>query len=88
MYWNKADYVKTLDKALTVREDHKSLDYYKVGDSEYMTLANIIGNIWYFDVTGYDEASILQTIANVIAGKRPHNLITDTTRLMSIAKGR
>ena len=86
MYWNKADYVDELNRVLKAKADHKALNYYKVDDSEYMTLADIIGHIWYFDITGYDEARILQTVASVIAGISPHNLITDTARLMSIAK--
>ena len=86
MYWNKADFVKELNKVLGAREDHKALNYHKNKSGEYLTLSNIIGNIWYFDVTDYDEARILQTIATVIAGKSPKNLITDTARLMSIAK--
>ena len=86
MYWNKADFVQALDKVLCAREDHKALNYHKTNDGEYLTLSNIIGNIWYFNVTEYDEARILHTVALVEAGKRPHNLITDTAVLMNIAK--
>ena len=86
MYWSKADYVGELNKVLKAKADHKALNYYKNDNGEYMTLSDIIGHIWYFDVTGYDEARLLQTVASVIAGKRPHNLITDTAKLMSIAK--
>lgn len=86
IYWNKADYIKVLNDALLAREDHKALNYYTTVSGEYMTLSNIIGNVWYFNISGYDEARILHTIALVEAGERPNNLITDTAELMMIAK--
>lgn len=87
MYWNKADFVKELDAVLGVKDDHKELKYYKRNDGEWLTLSDIIGHIWYFDITGYDEARILQTVADVVAGHKPKNLIEDTSKLMCIAKG-
>lgn len=86
MYWTKTAYVQELDKVLRVREDHKALIYQKNKDGEYITLSDVIGNVWYFDVTNYDESRILQTIVTVLAGAKPCNLITDTARLMGIAK--
>lgn len=86
MYWNKADYVQALDEVLCAREDHKKLSYYKTNEGEYLTLSNIIGNVWYFNITNYDEARILHTVALIEAGRKPNNLITDTATLMRIAK--
>lgn len=87
IYWNKADYVAELNKILGAREDHKSLTYHKTNDGEYLVLTDIIGHSWFFDVTDYDETRILQTIATVIAGSDVLNRITDTAKLMCIAKG-
>lgn len=87
MYWNKADYVEKLNEVLKVREDHKALTYHKAGNEECLVLTDIVGHAWYFNITGYDETQILQTIATVIAGSDVVNRITDTTELMSIAKG-
>ena len=86
MYWNKADFVKDVNKVLSVREDHKDLEYKKCTDGEYLILSSIIGHSWYFDITDYDEPRIFQTIATVVAGRVPHNIITDTATQMRIAK--
>ena len=87
MFWNKDTYIKALDYVLSVRADHKRLTYYKDNDGEYMKLSSVIGNVWWFDITDYDESRILQTIATILAGKKPCNLITDTARLMRITSG-
>lgn len=87
MFWNKGTYIKALDNVLEVRQDHKELTYHKDNDGEYMKLSSVIGNVWWFDITGHDESRILQTIATLLAGKKPCNLITDTARLMRIASG-
>lgn len=86
IYWNKADYVKALDKVLSVRPDHKELKYIKNEDGEYLILSAITGEVFFFNVTGYSEAMMLHTIAVLEAGKAPMNLITNTAKKMAIAQ--
>ena len=84
----RMQYIGALKYCLKAREDFNDLEYIAdiVGDGEYLILSDIIGQVCMLNITGYTEAMIYHTLAQIECGSVPINIITDKAEIMRIAK--
>ena len=84
---NKIEYIGVLRQCLQAKEDFSDLIYcrdYK--GNEYLIMYDIVGQIAMFNITGYTEERILQTVAKAICGIVPSNLVTERQKRLEIAR--
>ena len=74
--------------ALQAREDFEDLRYFKhnYNGAEYLCLTELTGNAFWFDITGYSNAMIFHTIAEIETGKKPSNMVIGNKAIMDIAR--
>lgn len=87
-YRSKEQYIETLAVILNAREDFKDLEYHRhpTNGKEYLFMSAMTGEVFMFDITGYDEADIFHCIAQIECGIGVPNLITDTAERLEIGK--
>lgn len=88
LYWDKQEYIKGVAKVLEAREDFDTLEYVrsdKTGE-EFVILKDIIGHVWVFNVTGFNEAQMFHTLAILECGYKPSNLIESSKKQMEVAR--
>lgn len=85
---NRKQYIGALKYCLQARNDFNNLEYIAdvVGEGEYLVLSDIIGQVCMLNITGYTEAMIYHTLAQIECGTAPINTITDKAEIMRIAK--
>lgn len=85
---NRKQYIGALKYALKARNDFKDLEYIcdVVGDGEYLILSDIIGQICMLNITGYTEAMIYHSLAQIECGEVPINVIVDKAEIIRIAR--
>ena len=85
---NRKQYIGALKYCLQARNDFNDLEYIAdvVGEGEYLVLSDIIGQVCMLNITGYTEAMIYHTLAQIECGAVPINTITDKAEIMRIAK--
>lgn len=87
IYRTKENYIGLLRAVEMAREDFSDLKYCRNHKGEeYLILINIIGNVFMFDITGYDNAQIKHTLALIECGHKPTNYIDDKAKRTEIAK--
>lgn len=81
-------YIGVLAQCLKARSDFGNLEYVAdiKNDEEYLILSDIIGQACILRITGYNDEMILQTIAQIICGITPSNMILDKAEMMRIAR--
>jgi hypothetical protein len=69
-YRSKEQYIETLAEILNAREDFKNLEYHRhpTNGKEYLFMSVVTGEVFFFDITGYDEADIFHCIAQMECG--------------------
>ena len=88
----KKNYAQVLDAALAPMMDFDSLDYCINGvtQEEYLKLADRIGSVCFFDITGMTCGEILKDICKVVlldqARLAPDSLITDIRKKRKVAE--
>lgn len=83
----RTQYIGALKFCLQARKDFKDLEYVAdiVGEGEYLILSDIIGQVCMLDITGYPNAMVCHSLAQIECGIPPMNLITDKAEIMRIA---
>ena len=87
-FQSKVEYIGVMKKALQAREDFDDLKYYKhnYNGAEYLNLLTLSGDAFWYDITGFSNAMILQTIAEIVDGKRPACQIIDRKEILEVAR--
>ena len=87
-YRSKQAYIDSLRTVLAARADFKDLQYHRNPNTseEYLILTDLIGHVFFFDVTGYSEANIFHCMAMIECGEKPTNFIHDQEKQFEIAK--
>ena len=87
-YRSKEQYIETLAEILNARDDFKDLEYHRhpTNGQEYLFMSAMTGEVFMFDITGCDEASIYHMMAQIECGIRVPNLITDTAQRLEIGR--
>lgn len=87
LYKNKENYIGLLKACEAARDDFSDLKYCRNAQGEeYLVLSNLLGNVFIFDITGFSEAMIKHTLAQVECGIKPKNLVTDPRKRIEVAK--
>lgn len=87
VYRTKENYIGLLKACESAREDFGDLKYCRNHKGEeYLILSNIIGNVFMFDITGYDNAQIKHVLAEIECGRKPNNYIENPSKRMEIAR--
>lgn len=88
LYRNKAEYIENLREVMSAREDFKDLTYHKnpTTQEEYLFLSDIVGRMFYFDITGMRNEDIFHSMAKIECGEQPDNFISDKAKMMEIGK--
>lgn len=81
------NYIGALNKCLKVKDDFKSLEYYRnaKGD-EYMVMSDIIGQVLILNITGYNEEQILHDVAKVLCAQPLRNEVRDPEERLKVAR--
>ena len=84
----RAQYIGALRYCLQAREDFGKLEYIVdvLSEQEYLILTDVIGQVCFLNITGYNDAMILHTMAQIECGTVPSNLVTDKAEMMRIAR--
>lgn len=87
-YRNKLEYIKNLRTILEAKEDFKNLEYFKNQGTqeEYLFLTDILGRVFYFDVTGMPNEAIFHVMAQVECGVQPQCYITDKKKMLEVGR--
>lgn len=87
MFDGKRRYVESLNNTLSVLSDFEAIEYANdhIQGDEYIRIRDKLGQAFYINVTGGNEADILREVARMILEKRAAGFITDTNRKREIA---
>ena len=87
-YRNKLEYIEALRQVLSAREDFKDLEYHKhpATQEEYLFLSDIVGRVFYFDVTGLRNEDIYHSLAQIECGQKPQCYVEDPAKMYEIGK--
>lgn len=85
---SKKDYIGLMKKALQAIEDFDDLKYYKhnYNGAEYLNLLTLYGDAFWYNITGFSNAMILQVIADIVNGKKPACQITNRKEIAEVAR--
>ena len=85
---SKKDYIGLMKKALQAIEDFDDLKYYKhnYNGAEYLNLLTLSGDAFWYNITGFSNAMILQVIADIVNGKKPVCQITNRKEITEVAR--
>ena len=88
MYRNRKEYIETLRTILDAKEDFKDLEYHKHPSTqeEFLFMSDILGRVFYFDITGMPNEQIFHSMAMVEVGQVPECYITDKARMLEIGR--
>lgn len=87
VYRTKENYIGLLKACEAARQDFGDLKYCRNHKGEeYLILQDVIGHTFMFDITGYNNAEIMHTLALIECGHKPNNLIKDTDKMYEIAR--
>ncbi len=88
----KRDYIKRLDEALAPMLDFDRCDYVlnPITQQEYMRIADKLGSVAYFDITGMTCGEILKDVCKVVlldqARLVPDSMIADIRTKRKVAE--
>lgn len=84
----RKEYLKDLAAAMSAKKDFNGMRYEKVAETsqEFIFISDLIGNTYFFDITGYSNESVYQMICLMEAGIRPNALVTDNDKKREIAE--
>lgn len=87
-YMARRRYIESIRELCSAREDFKDLQYHIDNQTkeEVLTLTNVVGYTWWFNITGYSDAQIFHAMAQVECGQKPKCLIEDKAKLMELGK--
>ena len=90
VYVEKSNYVKSLNKTLSVLQDFESISYAwdALTGSEYIKISDTLGGYVCLDVTGGNVATILENgVKTLLLGntRPPMGIVRDRDRLRKIA---
>lgn len=87
-FQSKIEYIGVMKKALQALEDFDDLKHYKhnYNGAEYLALLTLSGDACWYDITGFSNAMILHTIAQIVDGKHPACQLTNRKEIMEIAR--
>ena len=85
---NRKEYLKALEGALKAKKDFKGLRYEQVVETgqEFMFITDLIGNTYFFDITGYSNEMVFRTVCLMEAGIKPEALILEIDKKREIAE--
>lgn len=88
LYRNRMEYIEALRTVLEAREDFKDLEYHRnsATQEEYLFLTDILGRVFYFDITGLRNEDIYHSMAQVECGVQPQCYIFDRKRMLEVAR--
>lgn len=88
LYRNRMEYIEALRTVLEAREDFKNLEYHRnsTTQEEYLFLTDILGRVFYFDITGMKNEDVYHCMAQVECGVQPKCYITNRNKMLEIAK--
>ena len=88
VYRNRKEYIESLKEVMSAKEDFKNLEYYRSSDSreEFLFLTDIIGRVFYFDITGLPNDKVYHSMAQIECGVQPDCFIADRKRILEVAK--
>ena len=88
LYRNRMEYIEVIRMALDAKEDFKDLEYHRnsVTQEEYLFLSDILGRVFYFDITGLPNEAIFHVMAEVECGVQPQCYITDKKKMLEVGK--
>lgn len=88
VYQTKQAYVEDLKAVMSADEQFKDLTYCRAHNTneEYLVLKDIIGHVFFFDVTGYTEVMMFRCMAQMVCGITPDNWISDHAKQIEVAK--
>jgi hypothetical protein len=87
VYRSRQEYMEKLKDVMEVREDFKDLKYCRTAEGEeYLMLSNIIGQVYFFNITGYTEAKIFHTMAVLECGNEPSNFVKERSKLLELGR--
>ena len=88
LYRNRMEYIEALRTVLEAREDFKDLEYHRnsATQEEYLFLTDILGRVFYFDITGLRNEDVYHSMAQVECGVQPQCYIFDRKRMLEVAR--
>lgn len=88
LYRNRMEYIEALRTVLEAREDFKDLEYHRnsATQEEYLFLTDILGRVFYFDITGLRNEDVYHSMAQIECGVQPQCYIFDKKRMLEVAR--
>ena len=86
LYRNRMEYIEVMRMALEAKEDFKDLEYHRnsTTQEEYLFLSDILGRVFYFDITGMRNEDIYHSMAQIECGMQPECFISDRRKMLEI----
>ncbi len=88
LYRNRMEYIEVMRLALEAKEDFKDLEYHRnsTTQEEYLFLSDILGRVFYFDITGMRNEDIYHSMAQIECGTQPDCFISDRRKMLEIGR--
>ena len=86
-YRSKQAYIESLKTVMSARKEFKDLRYHRNPNTseEFLIMTDLIGHVFFFDITGYTEEAIWHCMAMIECGQKPSNFIHDRQKQLDIA---
>ena len=88
LYRNRMEYIEVMRMALEAKEDFKDLEYHRnsTTQEDYLFLSDILGRVFYFDITGMRNEDIYHSMAQIECGMQPECFISDRRKMLEIGR--